>query len=175
VQNIDAIAGNKSANKSDVGTTDDLSAHDQIITAQSQQLMPRSLTEQADQRMHAWTNPKSGIKEEARSYLREGLVSVCVERRDLSDALEHAGSLLPHGRQLLAVPAPRREELDQHHPICFKHLHQKKKRVKPLIEKWRSRSGGGAGDRGLRGRGRASETLDLKLLGLSWTTGLPAE
>lgn len=47
---------------------------------------------------------------------------VGVERGDRGDALEDARGLLPNRRQLLAVPAPRREELHQHHPIRVQHL-----------------------------------------------------
>jgi len=61
------------------------------------------------------------------AHLRERLVRIGIERCDRGDALEHAGSLFPGGRQLLTVPAPRREELNQHHAVRVQHLHQRRK------------------------------------------------
>ena len=96
---------------------------------------------------------------------------VGVEGGDRRNALEHAGGLLPGGSQLLAVPAPRREELNQHHPVRVQHLqpNQNGPRRSKIKTTWRRRSGGGGGQR------EASQTFDLKLLGSSWRTGEPAE
>lgn len=106
-------------------------------------------------------------------HLRELLVRVGVERGDRGDALEDARGLLPNRRQLLAVPAPRREELHQHHPIRVQHLHPQPKfelsespQVREADPETEGKSVRGGVDR---------ETLDLKLLGLNWRTGEPAE
>lgn len=51
------------------------------------------------------------------AHLREHLVRISIERCDRGDTLKHAisANFFLGRRQLLVVPAPRREEFNQHH------------------------------------------------------------
>lgn len=85
---------------------------------------------QADRHEHEWASHRQTRRSNRkRAHLRESLVRIGIEGCDRRNALEHAGGLLPGGSQLLAVPAPRREELDQHHPVRVQHLQSKPKRI----------------------------------------------